>query len=390
MAAAMRTNPLATAFASLTLTAGLFLGGCTPLATQLGNPTHLPGGRSPTSVVAADLNGDGKQDLVLARAWGRGEVAILLGRGDGTFGNPVQLVGSGAPKAPCIADLNGDGKPDLAISDFSAEGTVSVLLGNGDGTFREAVTHVIGRSATSVKAADLNGDGKLDLVAVNTRPESNPAAEEIAGKLVFMAGHGDGTFEAARLTNLSGTPRGVTLGDWDGDGKMDAMIAVSYGTLSQIIFMRGQGDGSFVDAQRIASTFETLGVAPPVDLDKDGKADLVVGVESGTTVYLSNGDGTFRNVADYYTEITRSSFAVDLDRDGNMDIVTGRRFLKGDGTGHFKQSLLPHTYNDDAFVTVADFNGDGWPDVAAADMQHNQIDVFLNVGGPAPVKTARR
>lgn len=364
------------------LLASLFLlSACAPaLTTQLSQPAIIPAGRSPTFVTAGDLNGDGKPDLVVTRSWGRGEVGILLGKGDGTFGEARHLVGNGAPKQAVVVDLNGDGKLDLAVPDLAGEGLLSVFLGHGDGTFAEPVSHLVGRTPTSVHSGDFNGDGKVDLVGLNSRPESTSAGEELAGKILFMPGKGDGTFGAAEFTNVGGTPRSMGNGDWDGDGKLDAVVAVSNGTRSELVLMRGGGDGHFVKASAVRCPFEAMGVGPPVDFNKDGKPDVSVGVENGTVVFLANGDGTLRAHASYYTEASRSAYSGDFDHDGNVDIVTARRLLRGDGTGGFVKTSLPHVFNDDSFVIGVDLNGDGWLDVVGADSTHNQLDIYLNTG----------
>ncbi|RDJ93325.1 VCBS repeat-containing protein, partial [Lacticaseibacillus rhamnosus] len=117
-------------------------------------------------VAIADVNGDGKPDVIVANSV-TGSVSVLLGNGDGTlqapFTSPIPNGGdygvSGA-----VADGNGDGKPDL-VTAGNSEGNVGVLLGNGDGTFQGGRGFGVGgRGFSSVAAADLNGDGKFDLV----------------------------------------------------------------------------------------------------------------------------------------------------------------------------------------------------------------------------------
>src|SRR5208282_4942900 len=137
-----------------------------------GNPLFLgvvdydSAGNGTCFVALADLNGDGKPDLLVANASG---VAVLLGNGDGTF-QPAVTYGSGgsSPWSVAVADVNRDGNPDLLVVNVF-DNTVGVLLGNGDGTFQAAVTYSSGGGfrAPSIAVADLNGDGKPDLAVAN-------------------------------------------------------------------------------------------------------------------------------------------------------------------------------------------------------------------------------
>jgi len=135
-------------------------------------PTYDSGGHDAYSVALADVNGDGKPDLLVANLCGdststcAGTVAVLFGNGDGTF-QPAASYGSGGESAylVAVADVNGDGKPDLLVanafaSNSNTNGTVGVLLGKGDGTFQPAVAYGSGGvGAQSVAVADVNGDG---------------------------------------------------------------------------------------------------------------------------------------------------------------------------------------------------------------------------------------
>ena len=85
---------------------------------------------------------------------GSNTVSVLMGNGDGTFG-PQQTYAVGiSPTSVAIADLNGDGKPDLVVTNEEAN-TVSVLMGNGDGTFQAQKTYAVGSEPSNVVAADL-------------------------------------------------------------------------------------------------------------------------------------------------------------------------------------------------------------------------------------------
>jgi hypothetical protein len=122
-------------------------------------------------LTVADVNGDGKPDLVVANQ-ASSTVSVLLGNGDGTFQPAVSYSPGGIfSDSVAVADVNGDGNPDLLVaiscasSTGDCSGLVGVLLGNGDGTFQPAVTYGSGgQVADSVAVADLNGDGKPDLL----------------------------------------------------------------------------------------------------------------------------------------------------------------------------------------------------------------------------------
>ncbi len=126
------------------------------------------GGEGAESIAVADVNDDGKPDLVVANQQGLSPcfgcaVGVLLGNGDGTFQPAVSYSSGGYSLA--VGDVNGDDKPDLVLGSFSV---VGVLLGNGDGTFQPAVTYgSSGGSIYSVALADINGDGRLDVLATN-------------------------------------------------------------------------------------------------------------------------------------------------------------------------------------------------------------------------------
>jgi Bacterial Ig-like domain (group 3)/FG-GAP-like repeat len=149
------------------------------------------------SIALADLNGDGKLDVVAAVPRG---VAVQLGNGDGTFQAPAFLKPGGLfPLSVTVGDFNGDGKPDVAVADectvlthgaCAGVGTVGVLAGNGDGTFLPVVIFNAGGTiATSVAAADVDQDGKLDLVVSNACTSATSCTDGVLGVLInnFLA-----------------------------------------------------------------------------------------------------------------------------------------------------------------------------------------------------------
>src|SRR5215475_1465018 len=173
----------------------------------------------PLSVAVADVNGDGKPDLLVANlcvdvnCGSNGIVSVLLGNGDGTFQTEVTYNSGGYDAVSVVvADVNGDGKPDILVANRCAvfiscggtsgghpdsNGIVSVLLGNGDGTFQPAVTYNSGGLfTTSIAVGDVNGDGKPDLVVSNPCGVTN-CFPQLDGAVGVLLGNGDGTFQTA-------------------------------------------------------------------------------------------------------------------------------------------------------------------------------------------------
>jgi FG-GAP-like repeat/Bacterial Ig-like domain (group 3)/FG-GAP repeat len=399
---AVTALPAPTVGAGARLPAGMH----SPLPVRFKNAaTVQSGGFVANSVAIADLDGDGKPDLVVTNdcitgtGCEDGAVGVSLGNGDGTF-QPAVTYSSGGTYASWVAvgDVNGDGKPDLIVTNYyGSEGypypsTVSVLLGNGDGTFQPAVIYSSGgNGADSVAVADVNGDGKLDLLvanecATNINGDCSVFNQNGPGAVGVLLGNGDGTFQAPVSYDSSGyLTKSIAVGDVNGDGKLDLILAnlclsgtdcppynLDPGGVSVLL---GNGDGTFQPAAGYSSGEDFAGSVAVGDVNGDGKLDLVVANEwSGVDVLLGNGDGTFQSPVSYSVYEPLSVVIGDVNGDGKPDLVvsttcfycvTSVIVLPGNGDGTFQPAVSFNSggYLDSYSVAIGDVNLDGKPDI---------------------------
>ncbi|HEX3822416.1 MAG TPA: FG-GAP-like repeat-containing protein [Candidatus Sulfotelmatobacter sp.] len=357
------------------------------------------GGQYPSSIAAGDFNHDGKLDLVVVNS-GSNNVAILLGRGDGTYQSAVTYLTAANATYVAVADLNGDGFPDLAVG---AGPVIDVFLGNGDGTFRAAVSYNSGGFDTpSLAFGDFNGDGKVDLVVAHTCTDSTCANSSVS----ILLGNGDGTLHAP--TNYAGGfGYFVEVGDFNGDGKLDITVAGWNGTnlYDFVSILLGNGDGTFQPAvtYNAGGTGTASSISMTVgDFNADGRPDLAVAdfglcggsktscYDATVNVLMGNGDGTFQPVVSYSAGSNATDvISADLNGDGKLDLIVtnycglsscsgGVRadegtlsVLLGTGDGTFQPAItLDATVGaGPTSVVTGDFNNDGKLDLAVANQE---------------------
>ncbi len=296
-----------------------------------------------------------------------------------------------------VGDFNNDGKPDLLVvsqrGGVPGRGSVSVLLSNGDGSFRPVpgdVTfggYVVPGEISSVLATgDFNGDGILDLAVGNNAANFDTVR--------ILLGNGDGTFHAGPSAFVDGIK--MVAGDLNGDGKAD-LIVVGPSPSFYVRVLLNKGDGTFTVSAPLPS-LNGSGYEGRIlvrDLNGDGKDDLIVNQAGGLAVLLSNGDGTFHLVPGfpYAGNGNNGLFAVDVNGDGKPDIVAvgsvlsvgdiGVSVLLGNGDGSFHAAPGPpraisKTSQRARAGALADFNGDGTPDLAVVNA--DGLTIFLGNG----------
>jgi hypothetical protein len=294
-------------------------------------------GNSPSAVVAADVNGDGKLDLISAN-YSANTLTVLTNNGSGGFvlsSSPTV----GSPNSITATDVNGDGKMDLIIANLSAN-TLTVLTNNGSGGFVLASSPAVGTGPFSITAVDVNGDGKMDLIIANLS----------ANTLTVLTNNGSGGFVLSSSPTVGTGPRSVVAADVNGDGKMD-LISANY-TVNTLTVLTNNGSGGFVLASSPAVGSNPYSVTA-ADVNGDGKMDLISANYSGGTlsVLINKGSGSFTLAASLPVGVKPESVvAADANGDGKVDLISANSF---DST---LSVLFNNTEFDGVFVGAGQFS----------------------------------
>lgn len=368
----------------------------------------LFGGNQVNSVVTADFNRDGNEDLAVAR---RGGAAVALGRGDGTFAAPqliaiAGVAGPGGARQIAAGDLNKDNNPDLLVvtaNGSSGANNVWTMLGNGDGTFRAPASTATVFEPFAVIAADLNKDGADDAIVLGSNGFRNEH-----GFAVHLAGAG-GVLGAAQKTLFANTvrPAAMAVGDANSDGALDLFVVDNGalgGTPGGVLVLKGNGNGGFGAATNLAAGANPRAVTP-ADVNGDSILDLLVttGVPDTFSSQLltipGKAGGTFGAPESRPVEFGPGEIVFeDFSGDGIRDLIlmhccggVSAAFLLGKGGGAFDPGVSFFGGQDPVDPAVADFNRDGLPDLAIAGSTggtSSGVIVLLNVANSGPQRNA--
>jgi hypothetical protein len=370
------------------LTAALLIGSATGSGAQTNisfqppikyeGPVAAPlYGVSGTPFVTADFDGDGRLDLCVITQDG---VSVLYGNGDGTFAPPVDYALGKYVQEGVAADVNGDGRPDLVLCQYGL-GKLLVLLNQGGRKFALPINIPVGDQPVGVTAADFNGDGAVDL-AVSCAGSRN---------LTVLLNRGDGTFLPPVAYGGIDSPGGIISGDFNGDGKID--LAQTSLTENVVRVLLGDGTGKFTEIGRFPTNTSYANRVLTADFNGDGILDLVVPSLGQYSILFGDGTGRFGPAVTYtgYQSMDVGDFDGDGQPDlvaPGADFSGISIFLNHDAGNFLNAVTFPGPGTKTLGVRVGDFNGDGRPDVVAWDESSPHLLIYLN-NTPRPTPAIR-
>lgn len=340
-------------------------------------------GKNPTTVNPIDVNQDGITDLVTTNV-SSNTLSILIGIGDGTFRDQVQLSVCREPRSLVVGQFNRDQYPDVVLA-CSGGDEIAVLFGRADGKFEEGPRYPVHRTPIAIASDDINGDHAADLV-VALRND----------KIKVFLGTGTGEFNHGAQYEYGDTPTSVALADLNGDAKVDLVVTNGGPMSNAVSIWLGNGDGTFRGPTDYRSGKRPLGVSFG-DFNNDRVRDLLVinGERDSFTTFLGNGDATFKPGRDSGADAGPNyGLARDFNGDRRVDVAivniqsSDLSILFGRGDGTFEYP--PRNYRTKAGpfavamfrVTTKEAEE---PGLVTADNGDSSVSIFLHRGLKAAV-----
>jgi hypothetical protein len=326
------------------------------------------------------------------------------------FAGMVDFTAGSSPRSVAIGDIDGDGKPDMAVVNYMSN-TVSVyrnISSSGSissGSFATQVTFATGTQPVSVAIGDIDGDGKADLAVANNSSNSVSVLRNTSSSGSITSG----SF-AAQVTFATGTsPFSVAIGDIDGDGKPDLAVTIPIANIVSVF--RNTGSSGSITSVSFATQVTFLTGSNPCsvvigDIDGDGKRDMVVANSSASTISVFRNTGSIGNIAagSFATQVTfvtgtnPQSVAIgDMDGDGKPDLAVANqgsdnvsvlRNTCSSGSitsGSFAAQVTFSTGSQPVSVAIGDIDGDGKPDMAVANQGSNTVSVLRNTSSSGSI-----
>ena len=337
------------------------------------------------SVFAADINGNGHQDVIASARIGDFHIAWFENLdGEGNFGTPQIIENdlSGQILTVVAADLDNDGDIDVLASAYFSGEIVWYENLDGQGNFSARNVVDIIPKTFSVIAADVDSDGDLDIIGVS----------DDHGLFWFENLDGNGNFSEKKIIDNQISSRSVVAVDFDGDGDLD--ILINGHTSYRISWYENlDGQGNFGPKQIVDGTGGYANMVAAADITGDGAMDIIsVSPGDNEVAWFENMDGlgNFGPKKTITNTLTKAwaVYIADLDNDGDMDVLATSVETYGgevvwfenlDGQGNFSEKKVISTeVMSPRSVTAADIDGDGDMDVISASQNDNKIAWYKN------------
>jgi hypothetical protein len=347
---------------------------------------YLSGGENTTGVAVTDIDQDGDVDLLCSNRW-TNDVTTMINDGTGVFAFSSSVAVGLTPRYVRAADFNGDGWPDCVTPDYDGS-SVSIVLNDGAGVLLLHQSVDLLRPAV-LDTVDVDGDLHQDIVVAYwdenaSSPSSSPAL------LSILHNDGQGQFTTTSTSAIGVQPRGMDIGDVNGDSLPDVVVC-NLGS-SDMDLLLNNGEGGFLESIVLAAPtqprYVTLG-----DWDQDGAVDLAVVSKSSAIVEIQRNDGAL-GFATTQTLATmtnpHSCTNVDLDLDGDLDVLVSHvssanvSIYLNDGSGTFSPRWNVYSPSGPAEVVTGDVNGDGLPDIVTANSNNHTCSIHVNATEQQP------
>lgn len=355
---------------------------------RIGGSVAFPVGANPNGVVTADVNNDGRPDLVVVNNSDQ-TLSLLFGSGDGAFSSSGLLSTGNGPGSIAKADLNGDGQDDFVVANVTSN-TVTVLNQTGPGQYQSGAT-ISTNSLGSVAAGFVDSDGRQDLAF------TNPADD--TASLLLQDPSNPGAFLAPITVNTGGNPGALALADLNNDLHGDLAVA-NVNSSSVTVFIQDENNPmSFLDTTLAVGT--TPSAVRLADFNGDNFLDLIVTNQGDNTVTVYPHDSA--NPGSFLAPLTLSVGSepvgvevFDINSDGFADIVTVNQgnnslsILTQDSAnpGSFLGAQTLILSGLSVALSSGDFDGDGRSDLAVVLQDCNHVQVLRQ--GPSGFTTATR
>ncbi|MEH1898042.1 MAG: FG-GAP-like repeat-containing protein [Nostoc sp.] len=350
------------------------------MSASFTSATNFLAGTNPKSVTVADIDGDGKKDLVIANS-GDDNISVLLNDGSGGFGTPTNYTVGVSPSFVAVADFDGDSKLDFVVTN-SGDNNISVLLNDGSGGFGTPTNFTVGTNPNAIAVADFDGDGKKDLVVANSDDNN----------ISLLLNDGSGGFGTPTNFTVGTNPNAIAVADFDGDGKKDLVVANSNDNNISLLLNDGSGGFGTPTNFTVGTNPHAIAVA---DFNGDGKLDLVVANsdDNNVSVLLNDGSGGFGTPTNFTVGTNPNAIAVaDIDGDGKKDLVVANSgsanvsVLVNDGNGGFGTATKFTVGLNPESVALEDLNGDSKLDLVIANSDDNNISVLFANSDPTDLE----